>query len=139
MGSLGDAGRPVAAAWFMRTIARVIGVQLAVTLAGIVLFGLLKGPVGAVSAGIGGAIGFVPSAVYAVTLRMAGASPEQQLRMSYVAEVLKILTTLALFAATFIVFRGLVFWALFLTYLGTLATYWFALLFDMKTNMQQKK
>lgn len=122
-----------------RTIAMVIGSQIVVTVAGVALFGLLKGPVGAVSAAIGGAIGFVPSAVYAITLRVAaGAPPEQQLRMSYAAEVLKILTTLALFAATFIAFRGLAFWALFLTYLGTLATYWFALLFDMKTNMQQK-
>lgn len=119
-------------------IARVIYAQIAVTVLGALLAAIWGGKWAAASASAGGAIGFVPSFVYAMTVRAAaGAALEKQWRAGYVAEFLKIVVTLALFAATFIGFAELRFWPLFLTYLGTLGAYWLVLWFDVPVIKQQ--
>ncbi|TXF13261.1 hypothetical protein FR698_01595 [Pelomicrobium methylotrophicum] len=131
--------RPNRCHWAVnRTIARVIYAQIAFTLVGALVAAAWGGMTAAASAGAGGAIGFVPSLLYAVTVRAAaGAAPEKQLRAGYVAEFLKIAATLALFAATFIGFKELSFWPLLLTYVGTLGAYWLVLWFDVPVTKQQ--
>jgi ATP synthase protein I len=121
-----------------RTIARVIYAQIAVTVLGALLAAVWGGKLAVASASAGGAIGFVPSLVYALTVRAAaGGTLEKQWRAGYVAEFLKIVVTLALFAATFIAFAELRFWPLFLTYLGTLGVYWLVLWFDVPVIKQR--
>lgn len=121
-----------------RTIARVIYAQIAATVLGALLAAVWGGKWAAASASAGGAIGFVPSLVYGMTVRVAaGGTLEKQWRAGFVAEFLKIVVTLALFAATFIGFAELRFWPLFLTYLGTLGAYWLVLWFDVPVIKQQ--
>lgn len=115
-----------------------MAIQIAVTGAGTVLAALVVGTLGAVSAAVGGAIGFLPAAIYAGILRLAsGGPPERQLQASYAAETVKILSTLLLFALTFAAFREMKFWPLFLTYLGTLTAYWVALWFDQPVTQEK--
>jgi ATP synthase protein I len=105
---------------------------------GVLIAALLAGTLGAASAVVGGAIGFLPSAVYAGILRLAsGGPPERLLQASYAAEAVKVVMTLLLFALTFAVFREMKFWPLFLTYLGTLAAYWLALWIDQPETQEK--
>lgn len=121
-----------------RLVARVIGIQIAVTGVAIVPAALLAGTPGAASAAAGGAIGFLPSAVYAAILALASrGGPERQLQASYAAEAVKVVLTLLLFALAFAAFRELRFWPLFLTYLGTLAAYWIALWLDQPVTQEK--
>lgn len=111
-----------------RAIAGIVGAQVAVTVLAYLAAGAWSGPVAASSAALGGAIGFLPSAAYALRLWWArGEPPARLLRAHYHAEGLKVGLTLALFAATFWIFKEVWVAPLFATYGLTLAVYWGAL------------
>lgn len=106
----------------------VVALQLAVTVAIAFVLMLVKGGETAVSALLGGAIGFVPAWIYARKMvSAAGNDPRQLLRAQYKAEFYKFAATALLFALTFVFFRDVSAAVLFMTYLATLAVYWVAL------------
>ena len=107
---------------------RVVALQLLVTIA--IAFPLLywKGIMVAVSAFLGGAIGFVPAWIYVRRMTIApGGKPQDFLRAQYKAEFYKFAVTALMFALTFALFRDVSPLFLFLTYFATLAVYWVAL------------
>lgn len=112
-----------------RTVRRIIGLQVAVTaLIALSLLGF-KGASAAVSALLGGAIGFLTSLVYAKTMLMVkGDEPRDQLRAHIRAEAYKLLATPVLFVAVFAVFSDVSPLILILTFAATLAVYWAGLL-----------
>jgi F0F1-type ATP synthase assembly protein I len=87
-----------------------------------------KGFMVAVSAFLGGAIGFVPAWIYVRRMIVApGGRPQDLLRAQYKAEFYKFAATALMFALTFALFRDVSALFLFLTYFATLAVYWVAL------------
>ena len=114
-----------------RRLARIIGAQMAVSLVIALLLFVFKGSGAAVSAAVGGAIAFIPAILYAGRMvAVDGTDPKRLLRAQYRAESFKTAGTLALFAATFILFKGVSASWLFLTYVAALLVYWAALLID---------
>jgi len=115
----------------MKTVRRILGAQMAVTVAAILLVLAMGGePRAAWSALIGGGIGF--SAAYVYARRMfapRGSGPEALVKAQYRAEFYKLAFTVVLFAATFALYRDIAALPLFLTYAATLMVYWAALLF----------
>jgi len=104
---------------------------MAVSLVIAVTLFAFKGKVAAVSAAMGGAIAFIPAILYAGRMvAVGGADPKRLLRAQYRAESFKTAGTLALFAGTFIFFKGVSASWLFLTYVAALLVYWVALLID---------
>jgi ATP synthase protein I len=89
----------------------------------------LKGVQAAVSAAVGGAIGFTSSLAYALRMRAhQSAEPRDLLKAHVRAEVYKLLTTAGMLAAVFIFLKQLSPLPLLLTFVATLAAYWIALL-----------
>ena len=83
------------------------------------------------SAFAGAAIGFIASSVYAGRILAAqGSDPKLLMRRHYVAEFSRFGVTVLLFAAVFLLFKGVTPLPLFLTYAATLAVYWVALILD---------
>lgn len=115
----------------MKTIRRILGAQIAVTVGAVVLVLLMGGEARtAWSALIGGAIGFSTAFVYARRMFAArGGDPEDALKAQYRAEFYKLAITAVLFGMTFVLFRDVAALPLFLTYAATLMVYWAALLF----------
>lgn len=112
----------------MKTICRIIGLQIAITIFLALSWLIWRDGRAAVSATIGGAIGFVPGAVYALTIMRPG-SPERMLRAQYAGEFRKLLLTVLMFAATFAWVNDISVIAVLSTYVATLSAYWAALLF----------
>lgn len=118
----------------MKTVRRILGAQIAVTLAAVALVLLMGGEARAAwSALIGGAIGF--STAYVYVRRMFASrggdpgDPGEAVKAQYRAEFYKLAVTVVLFGATFVLFRDIAALPLFLTYAATLMVYWAALLF----------
>jgi ATP synthase protein I len=110
-------------------IGKIVGLQVLVTAASMLAALCLSGWVAAWSAGLGGAIGFIPSAAYGfVLLNKRFGSPRGLLQRHYVGESSKLVLTLFLFAATFAWVKTVSPLPLFATYVMTLAVYWAALL-----------
>jgi ATP synthase protein I len=108
---------------------RIIGLQVAVSVAIALLCLVLYGTNAAASAFIGGAIGFLGSLAYARRIAAPQTSdPKVLLRSHLVGEVLKLGLTVILFAAVFILYKGVAALPLLLTFIATLAVYWVALL-----------
>jgi len=106
----------------------VVALQLLITVAIALVLMVSKGGETAVSAFLGGAIGFVPAWIYVRKMVSAkGGDPQTLLRAQYKAEFYKFAATALLFALTFVLFRDVSALALFMTYLATLAVYWVAL------------
>ena len=123
--------RVVARSRFAR-LARIVGAQVAVALAIAAALLQVKGGIAALSAVVGGAIAFVPAALYAGRMVVAPADdPRALLGAQYRAEAYKTVATLGLFAATFFFFRGVAALWLFVTYAATLMVYFVALLIDV--------
>lgn len=120
-----DGNRP------MKTVRRILGAQIAVTIAAVALVLLMGGEARAAwSALIGGSIGF--STAYVYVLRMFASrsgDPGESVKAQYRAELYKLAFTAVLFGATFVLFREIAALPLFLTYAATLMVYWAALLF----------
>lgn len=112
-------------------VRRIIGAQVAVSVVIALLLLALKGATIALSAFIGGAIGFITSLVYARRMTVPpGSDPKVLLRAHFAAEFYKLGATVALFAAAFLLFKSVAALPLFLTYAATLLVYWVALIFD---------
>lgn len=87
-----------------------------------------QGETAAISALLGGAIGFVPAWIYAHKMTaVAGGNPHELLRAQYRAEFYKFSVTAVMFALSFALFREVSALFLFLAYFATLAVYWVAL------------
>lgn len=105
--------------------------QVAVALGFAILLLVSKGWIDALSAAIGGAIAFIPAALYAGRmLTPEGNDPKRLLRAQYRAEGFKMAATLLLFGATFRWFKDVAVLWLFVTYCAALATYFAALVMD---------
>lgn len=115
----------------MKTVRRILGAQIAVTLAAVMLVLLLGGEARAAwSALIGGAIGFSTAYVYVRRMFASrGGDPGEAVKAQYRAEFYKLAVTVVLFGAAFVLFRDIAALPLFLTYAATLMVYWAALLF----------
>jgi ATP synthase protein I len=115
----------------MSTIRRILGAQMAVTVAAVLLVLAMGGESRAVwSALIGGAIGFSAAYVYARWMLVPrGEGLRAVVRAQYRAEFYKLAFTIVMFAATFMFYRDIAALPLFLTYIATLMVYWAALLF----------
>ena len=114
-----------------RRIARIIGLQVGISIVIAVLLLAFVGTIAALSAFVGGAIAFVPAALYAGRMvAVTGSDPKTLLRAQYLAEAFKTATTLILFGMTFVLFRQVVASWLFVTYVAALLMYLVALLID---------
>ena len=110
-------------------IGKIVGLQVLVTAAAMLVAFWVGGVRAGWSAGLGGAIGFVPSAIYgALVLRKRFGTPRSLLQRHYVGESCKLVLTVLLFAATFAWAKSVSPLPLFATYATTLAVYWVALL-----------
>lgn len=115
----------------MKTVRRILGAQMAVTVAAALLVLAVSGESRAAwSALIGGAIGFSTAYVYARRMvATRGEEPRELVKAQYRAEFHKLALTMGLFAATFTLYKDIAALPLFLTYAATLMVYWAALLF----------
>ncbi len=115
----------------MKTVRRILGAQMAVTVAAVLLVLAMGGESRAAwSALIGGAIGFSTAYVYARRMfATRGEEPGELVKAQYRAEFYKLAFTIVLFATTFTFYRDIAALPLFLTYAATLMVYWAALLF----------
>lgn len=112
-----------------RTVRHIIWLQVAVT--AMIAASLLgfKGTSAAVSAFLGGSIGFMTSLVYAKTMVLVkGEGPGDLLKAHIRAEAYKLITALVLFIAVFTLFRDVSALILILTFAATLAVNWAGLL-----------
>lgn len=111
---------------------RVLVFQLLVTLSAVAVAGLVAGSGAALSAGVGGGISVVVTAVFAGLTFAAGpgATAARVARALYLGEVVKFLLTIALFAVAFVLIE-VSFLPLILTYAATLMVYWLALLLTL--------
>jgi len=82
------------------------------------------------SAFAGAAIGSIASSVYALRMATKGSDPKLLMRKHYAAEFSRFGVTVLLFAAVFLLFKGVAALPLFLTYAATLMVYWVALILD---------
>ena len=109
-------------------IRRIIGLQAMVASAIALLLLTLFGTMVAVSALAGGAIAVIASSVYAWRMAVPqGSDPKVLLRAHYAAEFSRFGATVLLFAAVFLLFKGVSALPLFLTYAAALLVYWVAL------------
>jgi ATP synthase protein I len=115
----------------MKTVRRVLGAQLAVTVVAVLLVLAMGGGARAAwSALIGGGVGFSTAYVYVRRMFASrGEGPEALVKAQYRAEFYKLAFTAVLFAVTFALYRDIAALPLFLTYAATLMVYWAALLF----------
>lgn len=110
-------------------VRRIIGLQVAVSVAIALLCLVFYGANAGLSALLGGAIGFLGSLAYARKIVAAETSdPNVVLRAHFVGEVLKLGLTVILFVAVFIFYKGVAALPLLLTFIATLVVYWVALL-----------
>lgn len=123
-------------------LGRIIGLQVAISLVIALACLAFYGANAAVSAFLGGAIGFVGSFAYAWKIAGpqtrntggtsgtdAAADPKAMMRAHLVGEALKLALTVILFAAVLILYKGVATLPLLLTFIATLVVYWVALLF----------
>jgi ATP synthase protein I len=119
-------------------LGRIIGLQVAISVVIALACLVFYGANAAVSAFLGGAIGFVGSFAYAwkiagpQTRNSSGkdaADPKALMRAHLVGEALKLALTVILFAAVLILYQGVATLPLLLTFIATLVVYWVALLF----------
>jgi len=116
-------------------LGRIIGLQVAVSvvIAGACL--VFYGTDAALSAFLGGAIGFVGSFAYAWKISRlqtrgtdAAADPRALMRAHFVGEAQKLALTVILFVAVLVLYQGVATLPLLLTFIATLVVYWVALL-----------
>ena len=109
---------------------RIVGLQVLVTVVISLAVLALFGAPAAGSAFAGGAIGFVTGWAYIKKMAApsSGSDPRKLLLNHAMAEALKLGLTVILFAAVFVFFKGVAVLPLLLTFMATLAVYWFALL-----------
>ncbi len=110
-------------------VRRIILIQVAVAVVISLLMLLLLGLTAAVSAFIGGAIGFLTSLIYAMKmLAPPGSDAKKIIRAHYSAEAYKLILAILLFSLVFTQYKDVHALSLFVTYVATLAVYWVALI-----------
>ncbi|MCF2132722.1 MULTISPECIES: ATP synthase subunit I [Burkholderiaceae] len=109
------------------TPTKVVAAQMVVSLAAALAWWLFSKSPGhaALSAVLGGAICWVPSALFAARLRRKGST--ESILAWVLGEAVKIASTVAMFVATAMLYRNVHWLALLVTYLIALKTYWLAL------------
>jgi len=119
-------------------LGRIIGLQVTISVVIALACLVFYGANAAVSAFLGGAIGFVSSFAYAWRIARAPTrstgdtdevDPKALMRAHFVGEVQKLALTVILFAAVLILYKGVATLPLLLTFIATLVVYWVALLF----------
>ena len=111
-------------------VLRVLSLQLVVTVAAAVAWGTLQNRQAALAALVGGAIAIVGGWIYArKMLVMDTINPAVMMGAQYRAEAYKLVITIALFTATFVLYREISPLPFFSTYVLALLVYWVALLF----------
>ena len=109
---------------------RIILVQVAVAVVIALLMLFIQGVTAAVSAFVGGAIGFLTSLVYAKKmLAPPGSDAKKIIRAHYSAEAYKLIFTILLFSLVFTQYKDVHALSLIVAYAATLAVYWIALIF----------
>ena len=112
-------------------ILRIIGLQVVVTLLAALVVFVMSDRVAAVSAALGGSIGFLTGLSYALrSATVRGNTPKDWLQAQYAGERFKFVMTVVLFSVTFALYRSLRLPEFFLTYMATLLVYFAALLMD---------
>ena len=107
---------------------RVVGWQVAVALLLALVWGLLKDVNSAGSALAGGAVCFVPSALFALRLVRAQSRQDGYVFAFFVGEAIKVLFSIALFAGVAVWYSGADWLALLVTFIAVLQVYVFGLL-----------
>jgi len=110
-------------------VRRIIGLQVAAS--AVIALGCfaIYGANAAVSAFLGGAIGFLGSFAYARRIGAPQTSdPKVLLRAHFIGEVQKLALTVILFVAVLVLYKGVATLPLLLTFIATLVVYWIALL-----------
>jgi len=111
-------------------IYRIILVQISVTIVIALLIWILQGKLAAISAFIGGAIGFLTGLIYAKKMfAPKGSDAKKIIRAHYSAEAFKLVFTILLFSLVFTQFKDVRALPLFIGYVATLIVYWAALIF----------
>ena len=109
---------------------RIIIVQVAVAIMVSLLMLVFHGITAAISAFVGGAIGFLTGLVYAKKMLAPSASEAKKIiRAHYSAEAYKLIFTILLFSLVFTQYKEVHAPSLFVAYVATLAVYWVALIF----------
>jgi ATP synthase protein I len=113
-----------------RAVHRFIWVQAAVVVVTSLLILFVYGVSAAVSALVGGAVGFLTSWIYAKKMiAPAGSESKQLLQAQYKAEAYKLIFTILLFSLIFTQFGDVRALPLFIGFVASLAVYWVALIF----------
>jgi len=111
-------------------VRRIILTQVVVAVVISLLMLLLLGVTAAVSAFVGGAIGFLTSLIYAKKmLAPPGSDAKKIIRAHYSAEAYKLILAILLFSLVFTQYKEVHALSLFATYAATLTVYWVALIF----------
>lgn len=115
-----------------RTALKIVGIQLGVALGAAALAYTVSDMRAAVSAGIGGAIGAISTAFFALRVfSTSTAGPLRKVvRAFYAGEVQKFLLTAAMFFAV-IKWGDVAYFPLFLSYAASLLAYWVVLPFSL--------
>lgn len=119
-------------------VRKVVILQLCITFGA----GLIAAPLGGLpsawSAVIGGALGVIPTLVYWLAVRFVTSTrPARVVGMHLIAEFLKIVTTLALFALVILFLNDIRYFPLIATFCLTLVAYWIALYSISKADERQ--
>lgn len=111
------------------SVRRIIQIQIAVTITIALLMLVLQGMSSAISAFVGGTIGFITSLIYAIKMQAPpGSAPREILRAHYKAEAYKMVITILLFTLVFTQYKDINALPLFAAYAATAAVYWVALI-----------
>jgi ATP synthase protein I len=117
-------GDPFFAVW------KILAIQASVTIALSAFLLLFSGWPEAKSGFIGGLIGLMPNAYFAMRIAAAKGKPAQEIvRAFYTAESIKIIITAGLFVFVFQL-PNILYGPLFGVFIAVLFVYWFALLFS---------
>ena len=109
-------------------VRRVVILQLCIAFGAGLIAALVGGLVFAWSALVGGALGVIPTLVYWLAVRLVTSTkPAGVVGIHLIAEFLKIVTTLALFALVIVFLNGIRFFPLIATFCLTLVAYWITL------------
>ncbi|VVE18526.1 F0F1 ATP synthase subunit I [Pandoraea terrae] len=108
---------------------RVVGAQVLLSLAATIAWWAFSArPLeAAVSAWLGGMLGWVPGALFALRLRMSG--DRLSVGSLVMGEAIKVMTTIALLVAIAVAYPGVHWVALLVTFVLTLKAYWLAMAF----------
>ena len=113
-----------------KTVGQILLAQIVITVLIAFLMIFVSSIAVAVSAFVGGAVGFLSSLVYAKKMfAHQGGDIKKIIRAQYSAEAYKLAFTILLFSFVFTQFKDVHALPLFATYIATLAVYWAALIF----------